>query len=203
MKPEEIEQESFRIILEEMGGHSFSTAELPIVQRVIHATADFEYARLLQFSPHAIESGVQALRAGCMVISDVQMIAAGISKPRLAKFGGEVRCLVSDPKVSTIARQTGKTRSETAMRQFGELLSGAVVAIGNAPTALFEVLRLCEEEGIQPALVVGVPVGFVNAVESKQALALSSLNFITTTGRKGGSTVTVAILNALLRLAGG
>jgi precorrin-8X/cobalt-precorrin-8 methylmutase len=203
MRPEEIEQESFRIILEEMGAHSFSPMELPIVQRVIHASADFEYARSLRFSSGAIESGIHALRGGCEVISDVQMIAAGINGQRLAYFGGKVRCLVADPEVANIAWQSSKTRSEIAMRLFGEQLSGAIVAIGNAPTALFEVLRLSSEAQIQPALVIGVPVGFVNAAESKQALAKSSLNFITSVGRKGGSTVAVSILNALLRLAGG
>lgn len=203
MKPGEIEQESFRIILEEMGTHSFSLAELAVVKRVIHATADFEYARLLHFSPGSIESGIRALQGGCRVVSDVQMVAAGISRPRLAQFGCQVHCLVDDQEVAEIAQQTGKTRSEIAIQQLGERLSGAVVAIGNAPTALFEVLRLFETRGYRPALVVGVPVGFVNAAESKQALSNTGLQFITTRGRKGGSTVAVAILNALLRLAGG
>jgi precorrin-8X/cobalt-precorrin-8 methylmutase len=202
MKPEEIERESFRIILDELGPHAFSAAELAIVQRVIHATADFEFAHILRFSPGAIESGIQALRGGCKLISDVQMIAAGVSKPRLTPFGCQVHCLVDDSQVIELAKQTGKTRSEIAMQQLGPQLSGAIVAVGNAPTALFEVMRLFETERIQPALVVGVPVGFVNAAESKQALMQTSLNYITATGRKGGSTVAVAILNALVRLAG-
>ena len=197
MKPEEIEQESFRIILEELGTHPFSAAELAIVQRVIHATADFDFARSLRFSQHAIEQGIAALRGGCPLVSDVKMITAGVNH---AHLGCAVQCLVDDPKVVDLARQNGKTRSEVAMQQFGKQLNGAVIAIGNAPTALFEVIRLVQEEGIQPALVIGVPVGFVNALESKQALAGTSLNFITTLGRKGGSTVAVAILNALLRL---
>jgi precorrin-8X/cobalt-precorrin-8 methylmutase len=202
MKPEEIEKESFRIILEELGPHSFSPAELAIVQRVIHATADFEYARLLRFSSGAIAGGIHALRRGGRLVSDVQMIAAGVSRSRLAHFGCQVHCRVDAPEVSEMAQQMGQTRSEIAMRQFGSELSGAIVAIGNAPTALFEVLRLFREAQIVPALIVGVPVGFVNAAESKEALGLASLPYITTSGRKGGSTVAVAILNALLRLAG-
>lgn len=202
MKPDEIERKSFKIILSELGPHSFSEAELAIVKRVIHATADFDYAHLLRFSPNAIEKGIQALRGGCRLICDVQMIAAGVSRIRLEQLGCPVLCRVDDAQVAELARQSGGTRSEAAMRQIGADLGGAVVAIGNAPTALLEVLRLCEAEAIRPALVVGVPVGFVNAAESKQLLAQSTLDFITTDGRKGGSTVAVSILNALLRLAG-
>lgn len=202
MKPDEIERESFKTILAEMGPHSFSAFELPIVQRVIHATADFDYAHLLRFSPNAIENGIQALRSGCRLICDVRMIAAGVSRARLERLGCPVLCQVDDAQVAELARQSGGTRSEAAMRRFGADLSGAVVAIGNAPTALLEVLRLYETEAIRPALVVGVPVGFVNAAESKQLMTQSALDYITTDGRKGGSTVAVAILNALLRLAG-
>jgi precorrin-8X/cobalt-precorrin-8 methylmutase len=203
MKPAEIEQESFRIILAELGIHTFPAAELAIVQRVIHATADFDYASLLRFSAEAIPNGIRALQTGCQLVSDVQMIATGVNQLRLAKFGCRIRCLVNDPQVAGIAQEQGKTRSEIAMHQFGATLNGAIVAIGNAPTALLELLRLCAAEDIRPALVVGVPVGFVNAVESKQALSQTSLPYITTNGRKGGSTVAVAILNALLRLAEG
>jgi precorrin-8X/cobalt-precorrin-8 methylmutase len=201
MKPEDIEQESFRIILQELGPHTFSVAELAIVQRVIHATADFDFACSLHFSAHAIEQGIAALRSGCLLVSDVQMIAAGVNHARLERLGCTVQCLVHDPQVVDLAWQSGKTRSEVAMQQFGRQLKGNVVAIGNAPTALFEVLRLFHEEHVQPALVIGAPVGFVNAKESKQALTQTSINFITALGRKGGSTVAVAILNALLRLA--
>ena len=202
MRPEEIEKESFRVILQEMGPQSFSPAELAIVQRVIHATADFEYAHILRFSHGAIEAGINTLRSGSKLVSDVRMIAVGVDRARLESFGCQITCLVDDPEVADIARKSGKTRSETAMLRFGKELANTIVAIGNAPTALFEVLRLYEAQKIRPALVVGVPVGFVNAVESKQALSASSLHHITTTGRKGGSTVAVAILNALLRLAG-
>lgn len=158
MKPEEIEKESFRIILQEMGPHRFSPAELAIVQRVIHATADFEYAHLLRFSPGAIEAGINALRSGCKLVSDVQMITAGVKHSHLEKFGCQINCLIADPEIAHKARISGRTRSEVAMQQFGEDLSNAIVAIGNAPTALFEVIRLFEVENIRPALVIGVPV---------------------------------------------
>lgn len=201
MKPEEIEKESFRIILNEMGPHSFSERELPIVQRVIHATADFEYRELIRFSPNAIDAAIRAIRSGCRVYSDVRMIEAGIGRPLMESFGCVSGCYVNDANVAETAKRNGKTRSETAMRLIGANLENAAVLIGNAPTALFEVLRLYAEERIRPAFVVGVPVGFVNAAESKLALTESGLDFISVSGRKGGSTVAVAIFNALLRLA--
>lgn len=201
MRPEEIESESFRIILQELGAHSFSAQELPIVQRVIHATADFEYARLLAFSPTAIRDGIRALRSGCRVLTDVQMTAVGISPVYLERFACTVRCAIRDPETLALAHEQGITRSTAAMRRMAEDLPGALLALGNAPTALFEALRLWQEEGLRPALVVGVPVGFVNAAESKSALQESGLPYITVCGRKGGSTVAAAIVNALLRLA--
>lgn len=202
MKPEEIERESFRIIREELGEQPFSAAELAVVLRVIHATADFDFCDLLRFSPAAIAEGIQSLRRGCRLVCDVQMIAAGVDRTRLQRFGCRVDCLVDAPDVETTARESDRTRAEVAMRSIGEGLSDAIVVAGNAPTALFEVIRLYETEQIKPALVVGVPVGFVNAAESKEALRRTTLNNITTCGRKGGSTVAVAIVNALLRLAG-
>lgn len=165
-----------------MHPHSFSETELPIVQRVIHATADFEFQDLIRFSPGAIDSAIRAIHAGRPVFSDVRMIEAGIGKPLMDRFGCRSRCLVSDENVAAIAARTGKTRSETAMRLLGRELDGAAVLIGNAPTALFEVLRLYREEGIRPAVVVGVPVGFVNAAESKAALCGTDLDYITVSG---------------------
>lgn len=201
MKPDEIEAESFRIILKEIGPHHFSDRELPIVQRVIHATADFEYKNLLRFSPNAISNAMGAIQRGCPVFSDVRMIEAGVNKILLNRFGSMICCLVNDPTAVKLAKERGKTRSETAMRLLGQKLDGAIVLIGNAPTALFEVLRLYAEERIKPALVVGVPVGFVNAAESKDALCKTDLDYITVPGRKGGSTVAVSIFNALMKLA--
>lgn len=200
MRPDEIEGESFRIILQELGEHSFTSQELPIVQRVIHATADFDYARLLAFSPTAITEGIRALQAGCRVLTDVQMTAVGISQPYLRRFSASVHCAIADPETVALAKTEGITRAAAAIRRMSAELPGAVVALGNAPTALFELLHLAEA-GLHPALVVGVPVGFVNAAESKAALQASDLPYITVRGRKGGSTVAAAIVNALLRLA--
>jgi len=201
VRPDEIEAESFRIILAELGPHRFTPRELPIVQRVIHATADFEFATTLVFSPSAIADGIAALRSGCPVLTDVGMVAAGISRVHLARLGGSVRCAVHEPETLALAHAEGITRSSAAIRRMAGDLPGAIVAIGNAPTALFEVLRLAAEEGLRPALVVGTPVGFVNAAESKAALAASDLPHITVRGRKGGSPVAAAIVNALMRLA--
>ena len=202
MKPHEIEKESFRIILSEMKEHSFTEQELMIVQRVIHATADFEYQDLIRFSPQAISRAITAIRSGAPVFSDVQMIAAGVSKNLMNNYGMQISCLVSDSRVVELAKDEGVTRSQTAMTLLGNELNNAIVLIGNAPTALFEVLRLYRQESVRPAFIVGAPVGFVNALESKAALMETNLDYITVEGRKGGSTVAVAIFNALLRLAG-
>ncbi|HUY34922.1 MAG TPA: precorrin-8X methylmutase [Pirellulales bacterium] len=200
LNPEAIEAESFRIIEHELGPHSFSPEEFAVVRRAIHATADFEFARSIRFAPGAIRSGIEAIRAGRSLVADVQMVQAGINKPGLAKFGGEVYCFISDDDVVAAARTAGLTRAIMSMRKAAERLPGAIYAVGNAPTALLELVRLAEQT--RPALVVGVPVGFVSAVESKDELAASSLPFITALGRKGGTPVAVSIINALIRLAG-
>jgi precorrin-8X/cobalt-precorrin-8 methylmutase len=185
-----------------MKEHSFTEQELMIVQRVIHATADFEYQDLIRFSPQAISKAITAIRSGAPVFSDVQMITAGISKNLMNNYGMQISCLVNDPRVIESAKVEGVTRSQTAMTLLGNELNNAIVLIGNAPTALFEVLRLYRQESVRPAFIVGAPVGFVNALESKAALMETNLDYITVEGRKGGSTVAVAIFNALLRLAG-
>ncbi len=197
----EIEQESFRIIRAEMGRHPFTEEELAVVVRVIHATADFDFARIIRFHPGAIQAGITALRAGCPVVSDVRMVEVGISAQGLARLGGRAICDISHPEVMELARAEDQTRSTMTIRRNKEALHGGIVAIGNAPTALLEVIRLVREEGVRPALIVGVPVGFVSAVESKEELLALDTPFITALGRKGGSTVAVAIINALLRLA--
>lgn len=193
-----IEKESFRIISEELGAALFNEAELPVIKRVIHSTADFEYKDIIRFSPLALTSGIAALRAGKPVITDVRMVEAGISKDRLGPLGGRVYCFSSDADVIERAMSTGATRAALSMEKAAPYIQGAVVAIGNAPTALNALLRLYREKNIRPALVVGVPVGFVGAEESKEGLMRSGLEHITTAGRKGGSTVAVAIVNALL-----
>lgn len=196
-----IEKESFRILSEELDETAFSPGELPVIRRVIHSTADFEYKDLLSFSPGALEAGVEALRAGRDIITDVRMIEAGISKARLTPFGSSVRCFSSDRDVAAMAERDGLTKTAASMRKASKRMEGAIVAIGNAPTALLELLKLVRDGGPRPALVIGVPVGFVGAVESKEELAKSSLPHILTKGRKGGSTVAVAIVNALAILA--
>ncbi|WP_018132719.1 precorrin-8X methylmutase [Effusibacillus pohliae] len=201
-QPQEIEEKSFQIIAEELGEHPFTEEQFPIVQRVIHASADFELGRSLLFTPDAVQSGIRAIRAGRPVVADVQMVEVGISKPRLEKFGSTVHCFISDPDVIEEAKQLNTTRAIVSMRKAARLCEGAIVAIGNAPTALLELIRLVEAGEAKPGLIVGVPVGFVSAAESKELLSkLQGVPFITNIGRKGGSPVAVSIVNALSLLA--
>lgn len=203
MKPEEIETESFRIIDREVGDHGWSQAEWQVVRRVIHTSADFEYARTMVFSDRAVDQAVAAIRDGAGIYTDTTMALAGISKPRLLPFGCEVTCHVGDSDVGALAQREGVTRSVTAMRKAIRNPNNRIFVIGNAPTALFELLRLVQAKQIAPALVIGMPVGFVGAEESKAELASSQLGipFITNRGRKGGSNVAAAIVNALAILA--
>jgi precorrin-8X/cobalt-precorrin-8 methylmutase len=202
--PEAIEAESFRIIDAEMGPHDFSVIEWPVVQRAIHSTADFELGRSMVFHPRAVEAGIAALRKGAHVVADVQMIQAGISAAYLAEFGGRVLCYMADPDVAAKARAEGTTRAMQCMRKAAREAPGAVYAIGNAPTALLELVRLVEDGEANPALIIGVPVGFVSAAESKEQVRRQGLApYITNRGRKGGTPVAVSITNALLRMARG
>lgn len=197
-----IEKESFRLIGRELDESPFSPLELPVVKRVIHSTADFEFKDLLRFSPGAIEAGVTAIRGGKNIVTDVKMIEAGVTRGRLNPFGARVLCFSSDRDVSRLAAGEGLTKTAASMRKAAPYMDGAVVAVGNAPTALFEVIELVKKGLAKPALVVGVPVGFVGAAESKEALMASSIPYISVYGRKGGSTVAVAIVNAIAILAG-
>lgn len=198
-----IEDGSFAIIDAEVGPHEFGPAEWQVVRRVIHATADFEFKTLMRFHPDAVRAGARALRGGCPVVVDVKMIAAGLNEQRLAAYGCGVFSYISDEEVIAAARANDSTRAIEAMRKAHRLgqLDGAVVAIGNAPTALLETARLVREEGARPALVIGVPVGFVSAAESKEAALALPTPQIVARGRKGGSTIAVAIIHALLLLA--
>lgn len=198
-----IEDESFSIIDAEVGAHPHRPDEWQVVRRVIHATADFEFRDLMAFGNGAIEAGIAALKRGCPILVDVKMIAVGLNEQRLAAYGCEVHGFISDDDVIVSAKAKNSTRAIEAMRKAHArgLLDGATVAIGNAPTALLEVLRLAREEGAKPALVIGVPVGFVSAAESKDALCASPIPFVAARGRKGGSTIAVAILHALLALS--
>jgi precorrin-8X/cobalt-precorrin-8 methylmutase len=207
-KGRSIEDGSFAIIDAEvastLGPHGFAPDDWQVVRRVIHATADFEFARLMALTPTAVAAGVRALRGGCPVLVDVRMIEAGLNAERLRTYGCVVHSYISDDDVIATAQANNSTRAIESMRKAHRLgtLDGAVVAIGNAPTALLEVVRLVQEEGARPALVIGVPVGFVSAAESKEAvLALPQLPSIVARGRKGGSPIAVAILHALLLLS--
>jgi precorrin-8X/cobalt-precorrin-8 methylmutase len=198
-----IEDSSFGIIDAEAGAHEFGAAEWQVVRRVIHATADFEFKTLMRLSPDAVRTGIAALRGGCHVIADVKMILAGLNEDRLAAYGCTTHCFISDEDVIATAKAANSTRAIEAMRKAHKLglLDGAVVAIGNAPTALIEVARLVREENAKPALVIGVPVGFVSAAESKEIALASPAPYIVARGRKGGSTIAVAIIHALLLLS--
>ncbi len=196
---------SFQVIEEELQGESLDPVVLPIVRRVIHATADFDFVHLLRFHPRAIQAGVEFLRAGGTIITDVRMAEVGIHHGLVRAVGGGTLCLVHDAEVAQIAAAAGETRSAVAIRKAAEACQGrGLFVIGNAPTALFALLRLVEERQVFPALIVGVPVGFVGAVEAKEALiAIENIPWIVSQGRKGGSAVAVAIVNALLLLAVG
>ncbi|MBI4230403.1 MAG: precorrin-8X methylmutase [Planctomycetes bacterium] len=203
LEPAAIEAESFRIIEEELGPHRFTPEEFQVVRRVIHASADFEFAKNLRFGKGAIASAVAALRGGCDVVCDVQMVQAGVSEARLKRFGGKARVFIADPDIVEEAKRLGITRAICAMRKAAQACPGAVYAIGNAPTALLEATRLALAGEMRPACIVGVPVGFVSAAESKEAVAKTSLPYIAALGRKGGTPVAVSIVNALLILAEG
>jgi precorrin-8X/cobalt-precorrin-8 methylmutase len=203
LRPDEIEAGSFQIIDNEAGEHNWSTDEWQIVRRAIHTSADFEYVQSMIISDDAVENALAALKSGCGIVTDTTMALSGISKARLAPFGCKITCHVADPDVAARAQQEGITRSVAAMRKSVDNPDNRIFVIGNAPTALFELLRLISEGTARPALIIGLPVGFVGAEESKNALASIDHNvpFITNIGRKGGSNVAAAVVNALTILA--
>ena len=200
-----IEHDSFAVIDREVGLYTYTPAQWPIVRRMIHANADFDFNGLTDFHPQAVADGVAAiLSRATRVVADVEMICVGLSAPRLAHFGISTHQFISDADVIEQAKAEGTTRAVQAMRKAHRLglLDGAIVGIGNAPTALIEVVRLINEEGARPALVVGMPVGFVSAAESKDLMALeTAVPWVVIRGRKGGSTLVVAAIHALLGLA--
>lgn len=201
VQPQEIEAKSFEMITEELGLHPFTEEQYPIVQRVIHASADFELGRSMVFHPDAVQAGIKAIRSGKLVVADVQMIQAGTSKARLQMFGGDVKVYISDADVAEEAKRLNTTRAIIATRKAAMEAEGGIFAIGNAPTALLELIRLVKTGEAKPGLIIGMPVGFVSAAESKEELAKLDIPFITNIGRKGGSTVAVAALNAISILA--
>ena len=197
MKPMEIEQKSFEIITKELGERKFAAGTEEIVKRVIHCTADFDYAENLIFSEGVVQILRNAFEQGCDIVTDTRMAQAGINKKVLEGLGGQVHCFISDEDVAEEALRRGVTRAEVAMQKAAQLKKPCVFAIGNAPTALFSLLDLVRK-GYRPVAVIGVPVGFVNVIESKQRLLESDLPHIVAAGRKGGSNVAAAICNAVL-----
>ena len=201
--PAEIEQRSMEIITAEMGQTDFSQQQLPIVKRCIHTSADFDYVKNLKFTPNAVEAGLAAIRSGCTIVTDTQMARSGINKKVLGKFGGQAVCFMSDEDVAAEAKARGETRATVSMERAAALEGPVILAIGNAPTALVRACELMGEGKFSPALVIGVPVGFVNVVESKELLASMPGEHIAAMGRKGGSNIAATICNALLYMASG
>ena len=198
IKPMDIEKRSFAIITELLGDTQLDPENELVIKRVIHTTADFDYVENLVFSPHAVGKGIAALREGCDIVTDTQMAKAGINKTILGRLGGEVHCFMSDPDVAAEAKERGVTRAIVSMERAAQLSKPCVFAIGNAPTALISLHELMEAGKLDPALIIGVPVGFVNVVESKELFLDSPVPHIIARGRKGGSNVAAAICNAML-----
>ncbi len=196
--PADIEKRSFEIITEGLRGHVFPEGVEDIVKRVIHTTADFDYAENLYFSNNVVRDAKKALKSGATVVTDTNMALAGISKAALSSLGGRAVCFMADENVARDAQKRGITRAAVSMEYAAKLEGPLVFAIGNAPTALIRLHELVQNKEVSPALVIGVPVGFVNVVESKELFIGSSTPCIIARGRKGGSNVAAAIVNALL-----
>ncbi len=206
--PQEIISESFDIIDNLVDFGNIPEAFRPIVRRVIHATGDTDYADNLIISPSAVEAAISAITSGKSIVTDVNMVKAGISAKAINRFGGSIICRIADDDIAQKAKDSDKTRAITAIQESLEDISGGIVAIGNAPTAVFSIIDLIRREGVLPALVVAVPVGFVKSAESKEALKTfldnkkdTQIPYIVNIGRKGGSAVAVAIVNALINIA--
>ena len=197
MRPEEIEQASMAIIAEEMGEWTGEEEALPIVKRVVHTTADFDFVKNLRFSTGAVARGREALRRGTVVVTDTAMAAAGISKTAAARWHVPIVCHMAEPDVREEAEMRGTTRATVSMERAALETPDAIFAIGNAPTALLHLCELIRHGLARPSLVIGVPVGFVNVVEAKEILSATDVPQIVAMGRKGGSTVAAAIVNAL------
>lgn len=201
MKPHEIEQQSFAIIDAEAGPHEFSPDEWPIVRRMIHTSADFEYMTSVRFHPRAVAAGIGAIRKGGAIYTDTNMARTGIRARDLEGFGVQVQCLMASERIARLAADAGITRAKAAVDAVAGDLDGAIYVVGNAPTALLRLIELIDRGTAAPALVIGLPVGFVNAAESKAALLELDIPYITNVGRKGGSNVAAAVVNALTLLA--
>lgn len=198
VSPHEIEKRSFEIITEELNGRTFPEDQELVVKRCIHTSADFDYADNLCFSEHAVAKGIEAIREGACIVTDTQMARSGINKKVLASHGGEALCFMSDEDVAARAKETGSTRAAACMEKAAELDKKLIIAVGNAPTALVRLYELIGEGKIKPALIIGVPVGFVNVVQSKELIMQTNIPYIVARGRKGGSNIAACICNALL-----
>jgi precorrin-8X/cobalt-precorrin-8 methylmutase len=198
----DIEKLSFEIIDAEIGSHGYNELEWPIVRRVIHATADFDFAikGKIIFHNNPIDSAFNAIKNKCNIVTDVDMVLSALNKKSISDLGLKSACYISDKTLSDKARLYNKTRSEMAMRYAADEINGGIVAIGNAPTALYEIIKMVRENVTKPALIVGIPVGFVSAAESKDELRKIDIPFISNIGRKGGSPAASAIVNAIMLL---
>ena len=201
-KGQSIEDASMQVIEREIGSHSYNKKEWPIVRRVIHSTADFDFAmeNSIIFHKEAIENGLKALKSGCNIVVDVNGVAGLLNKQNTKKFGNNVICRISDPEITRQVQESNKTRAQMSMRMSSSDIDEGLVVIGNAPTALLEVIQMVKENITNPALIVGMPVGFISAAESKEELRKVDIPFITNKGRKGGSPSAAAIVNALFKM---
>ena len=202
-KGQSIEDASMQMIDDEVGTHQYNDKEWPIVRRIIHSTADFDFARenKVIFHKDAIQSGMTALKNGCSIVVDVNGVIGGLNKQNPKDFQNKIICNISNPEIMEIAKKENKTRSQISMRAAQSDIDGGIVAIGNAPTALIEVIKMIKEGIVKPALIIGIPVGFICAAESKEELSkLENTPFITNKGRKGGSSSASAIINALYKI---
>jgi len=202
-KGQSIEDASMKMIEDEIGKHDYDEQEWPIVRRIIHSTADFDFAgkNRIIFSKNAIESGMKALKNGCNIVVDVNGVIGGLNKQNPKDFSNRIICNISRPEIMELAKKQGKTRSQVSMRVASADIEGGIVVIGNAPTALLELIQMTKEGIVKPALIIGIPVGFISSPESKEELShLTEVPFITNIGRKGGSSSASAIVNALYKL---
>ena len=198
VSPRDIERRSFEIITEELGNRKLDADKELIIKRCIHTSADFDYADNLCFSEGVVEKAMEAIKNGACIVTDTQMGRSGINKKALAKYGGEVYCFMSDEDVAKTAKENGTTRATASMDKAAAMNKPMIFAIGNAPTALVRLYELIQEGKINPALIIGVPVGFVNVVQSKELIMETDVPYIVARGRKGGSNIAACICNALL-----
>ena len=198
VKPRDIERRSFEIITEELGDRKLDADKELIIKRCIHTSADFDYADNLCFSEGVVEKAMEAIKNGACIVTDTQMGRSGINKKALARYGGEVYCFMSDDDVAKTAKENGTTRATASMDKAASMNKPLIFAIGNAPTALVRLYELIQEGKINPALIIGVPVGFVNVVQSKELIMDTDVPYIVARGRKGGSNIAACICNALL-----